>query len=246
MDPLTRFSNRAADYAKYRPSYPRAAIDFILEGLTPADLIAADIGAGTGISSRLLADRGARVMAIEPNDSMRAAALAHPLVDFRAGSGEATGLPAGSIDVITCFQSFHWLRRADAYAEFRRIARGPRRVALAWNIHDVRDPLTAEYHRIMTSVSPEAASLQDRDADDPTLLPESLFSRRKLARLGYRQRLDRNEFIGRIRSSSYFPLEGPPYDRSMAEMLAAFARYADADDRVDLAYETFVHRAELN
>lgn len=53
LNPLTRFSD-TADYVNYRPSYPAAAIDIILEGLAPpTQLLAADIGAGTGISSRL-------------------------------------------------------------------------------------------------------------------------------------------------------------------------------------------------
>ena len=59
MNPQERFSDRAEVYAKYRSSYPPEAIDRILEGVgAPNELIAADIGAGTGISSRLLADRG--------------------------------------------------------------------------------------------------------------------------------------------------------------------------------------------
>lgn len=86
MNPLSRFSDRAADYAKHRPSYPTPAIDAILEGFgEPPQLVAADIGAGTGISSRLLAERGVRVIAIEPNAAMREAASPHPLVEFREG-----------------------------------------------------------------------------------------------------------------------------------------------------------------
>src|SRR5438093_12045072 len=74
LDPVGRFSDRAQDYVKYRPGYPAAAFDAIVAGLgASADLIAADVGAGTGISARLLADRGVRVIAIEPNREMPAA-----------------------------------------------------------------------------------------------------------------------------------------------------------------------------
>ena len=87
MNPQQRFSDRAEDYAKYRPSYPSEAIDSILEGLeAPERLIAADIGAGTGISSRLFAARGVKVIAIEPNAAMREAEITHPLVEFRQTS----------------------------------------------------------------------------------------------------------------------------------------------------------------
>ena len=111
--PTERFSSRAEDYAKHRPTYPPEAIAQLLTGLgdppqlvaadlvaadlVAADLVAADIGAGTGISARLLAELGMRVMAIEPNVAMRAAADPHPLVEFRAGVAEQTGLAAQSI-----------------------------------------------------------------------------------------------------------------------------------------------------
>ncbi len=61
MDPTGRFSDRAADYVKYRPDYPIAAIDHMLQGLgEPSRLVAADVGAGTGISTRMAAERGPR------------------------------------------------------------------------------------------------------------------------------------------------------------------------------------------
>ncbi|MBN3947811.1 MAG: methyltransferase domain-containing protein [Nostoc sp. NMS7] len=84
LNPLNRFSERAEDYVKYRPSYPADAIDIILEGLGEnSQLVATDIGAGTGIDSRLLAERGVNVIAIEPNAAMREAAKPHPLIEFR-------------------------------------------------------------------------------------------------------------------------------------------------------------------
>src|SRR5580765_3969802 len=89
QEPTHRFSDRAQAYRRFRPAYPPAAIDSMLEGLAPragaASLVAVDLGAGTGISSRLLAARGVRVIAIEPNPEMRAAADAHQLVEYRDG-----------------------------------------------------------------------------------------------------------------------------------------------------------------
>lgn len=72
LNPASLFSGRATDYAKYRPSYPKEAITTILEGLDhPSQLVAADVGAGTGIASRLLAKRGIRVIANFVQSSMR-------------------------------------------------------------------------------------------------------------------------------------------------------------------------------
>ncbi|NJR15781.1 MAG: methyltransferase domain-containing protein [Calothrix sp. CSU_2_0] len=108
LDPLNRFSNRAEDYVKYRPIYPPEVINITLEGLAPASqLIVADIGAGTGIASRLLAERGVNVIAVEPNAAMREAAEPHPQIEFRNGSAETTKLPDTSVDLVTCFQALN-------------------------------------------------------------------------------------------------------------------------------------------
>ena len=88
-DTVGRFNDRAADYVKYRPTYPVAAIDAILDGLRPPErLLAADVGAGTGISARLLGDRGVRVIAVEPGEAMRGAAAPHARVSWIAGRAE--------------------------------------------------------------------------------------------------------------------------------------------------------------
>src|SRR5204862_7408313 len=67
-DPRDRFSNLSDLYHKYRPTYPAEVIDYVLS-LAPTGRIA-DLGCGTGISTRLLAARGRDVVGIDPNDAM--------------------------------------------------------------------------------------------------------------------------------------------------------------------------------
>lgn len=87
-DPTKRFSDRVDDYERSRPTYPDAAIDAILDGLAdPATITAADVGAGTGISARLLAARSVHVHAIEPNDAMREAGRRRPATLIQGGAG---------------------------------------------------------------------------------------------------------------------------------------------------------------
>src|SRR4051812_16005495 len=115
---VTRFDDRATDYVKYRPTYPAEAVDAILDGLGPYDqIVAADIGAGTGISARLLGDRGVFVVAVEPGEAMRSAAAPHPNVTWTAGQAEATGLRSDSMALVLCAQSFHWFKPAEALVE---------------------------------------------------------------------------------------------------------------------------------
>src|SRR5262245_21600195 len=80
MNPTGRFSGLAELYARCRPDYPAAALDFVLSrcGLAPGALLV-DVGCGTGIAARLFAGRGLRVVGVEPNADMRRRAEAEPL-----------------------------------------------------------------------------------------------------------------------------------------------------------------------
>ena len=148
MKPTVRFGTRAKAYAAFRPSYPPGAIDAVLQGLgPPGELTIADIGAGTGISARLFAQRGASVIAIEPNAQMRGAADPDDRVQWRDGTGEATGLAGRSVDVAVACQAFPWFATPEALAELARIAR--RRAAVLQYERDERDPFTRAYGEIV-------------------------------------------------------------------------------------------------
>ena len=154
LSPLNRFSSRAEDYAKYRPSYPTQAIDTILAGLATADeLVAVDIGAGTGIAAQLLAERGVSVIAVEPNAEMRGAIQEHGKIRVCNAAAEDTSLADGSVDLVTCFQAFHWFNPELALIEFHRILKQKGRLALVWNNRDKTDELTNEYSNLVRAIS---------------------------------------------------------------------------------------------
>jgi SAM-dependent methyltransferase len=244
MDPVGRFSDRAADYVRYRPDYPAAAIGHVLEGLgDPALLTAADVGAGTGISSRLLAERGVQVIAVEPNEAMRAAAAPHPRVAWREGTGEATGLAPGSADLVVCAQAFHWFRQREALAEFHRILRPRGRVALVWNTRSRSDPLTRGYIEAIRAVNGEHPA-ETRAFEPDVVSADGWFTPAVLRTFDHAQALDRAGLIGRSVSASYVPKEGEPFDRLVGMLDALYERHRDADGLVTLRYVTEVWGAE--
>ena len=72
LQPITRFSNRVSNYARYRPSYPEDVIRFLQKAIgLRKDWKIADIGSGTGIFSELLLRNGYKVWGVEPNKEMR-------------------------------------------------------------------------------------------------------------------------------------------------------------------------------
>ncbi len=138
MKPTERFSNRVHNYVKFRRGYPLELIDLFRSRIKlRKSAVIADIGSGTGISSRLFLENGNRVFGIEPNDEMRKAAEAG-LANFPnflsvSGTSDNTGLPVQSVDFIVAAQAFHWFEKTKTRLEFSRILRENGYVVLIWN-----------------------------------------------------------------------------------------------------------------
>jgi SAM-dependent methyltransferase len=236
-----RFSSRAPAYASYRPAYPSEAIDAVLAGLGDAhDLTIADVGAGTGISARLFADRGAAVVAIEPNAAMREAATGHPRVRWIDGIAERTGLAGASVDLVAACQAFHWFAMQAAMSEFARIAR--RRAALLQYERDERNAFSKAYGDIVRSYARDDTETRRMAA----LATFGAFPNARVARSEYSssQRLGLDDLLGRAASSSYLPDAGPAREALRRDLRAAFERYQQAG-RVDLVMVTIALVADF-
>lgn len=236
MKSTERFGARAEAYAAFRPTYPPGAIDAALDGLgDPEFLTIADVGAGTGISARLFAERGASVIAIEPNAKMRAAAEPHPLVTWRDGTGEHTGHDDASVDAIVACQALHWFATPQALREFRRVAR--RRAVVLQYERDERDEFTRAYGEIVRAyATDDTEALRRRALDVFAAFPGVRVTQ---SEHGSRQRLDCEALLGRASSSSYLPSSGPQAESLRRDLRALFDRYA-RDGHVDLAMVTYV------
>jgi len=249
QNPLDRFSNRAQDYARYRPSYPAEAIAALLDGLgDPATLTVADIGAGTGIGARLLGDRQITVTAVEPNAAMRDMALPHPNVTFHAAPAEDTQLPDHSFDLITCCQAFHWFNTPLALAEFQRILKPRGRLGLLWNKRTTEDPFTEKYEDIIRRASDRQVKVltEFQAADRVSHSPQ--FKNYRLQVFQWKRPMTYEEIVGLTLSASYLPKSGEAYDAMRQELDALFdqwARVGEGGDRqILMAYHTDLHLAE--
>src|SRR5665213_3108632 len=192
-----RFSGRAGDYAAGRPSYPEAALDVLFEGLgDAAEIVVADLGAGTGISSRQL-----------------------------AASAEHTGLGEASIDLAAAFQAFHWFDHPKALAEIVRILRPGGRAALVYNERDESDPFTAAYGDIVRKYATDATERRRADGIEVFLAYEAWVAKHRIE-VRNQYALDLDGVLARARSTSYLPKDGPIANDLHAEIRALVARFA--------------------
>lgn len=252
-DETARFSGRVDEYVKARPSYPAGVLAILREQCALcASSVVADLGSGTGIFTRLLLESGASVLAVEPNDEMRAAAeeMLGETPGFRsvAGRAERTTLADASVDLVTAAQAFHWFDVEQTRIEIARILRpvatggeGPSTVALIWNDRDLdATPFSRAYEELLIRHCPKYLELQgksDTHAKFDALLGRGLWSRRAVPN---EQQLDREGLVGRLLSSSYAPRAGEPHhDEMIAELLDAFDRHQERG-RITMLYATVV------
>jgi SAM-dependent methyltransferase len=245
-NPTGRFDGLAGTYAKFRPDYPSQAIDWILERLPNPRGLIVDVGCGTGISTRQLAERGCRVIGIEPNESMRAEAATTASagkVDYRAGRAEATGLQSDSADAVLAAQAFHWFDPDAALREFHRLIGDKGWANLLWNIANLDDPFTAGYWSILRESSPEPEVVEEpHHLTGQALLESPLFEDGAVRSTPHGQCLDEAGLLGRSFSASFAPKACDASRRIAERMSELFARYA-VNDRVSIAYRTTVYQA---
>ncbi|MFJ8543931.1 class I SAM-dependent methyltransferase [Streptomyces sp. NPDC093586] len=141
------FNAAAARYAANRPSYPPALFDAIeeLSGRPLAGSRVADVGAGTGIATARLRERGAYVIAVEPGAGMAAEfRRGLPDVPILRGDGNTLPLADHSVDLLTYAQAWHWTDPARAVPEALRVLRPGGALALWWNTDALDVPWIAE------------------------------------------------------------------------------------------------------
>lgn len=143
------FDVAAAQYAASRPAYPAALFDRVEQfaGAPLACSRVADVGAGTGIASLLLRQRGADVIAVEPGAAMAAEfRQVLPTVPIVRGDGNALPLAEASRDLITYAQSWQWTDPGRSVPEAVRVLRAGGALAIWWNTTAFDVPWIREQH----------------------------------------------------------------------------------------------------
>src|ERR1700704_2991938 len=163
------FGAAAEVYERARPSYPQAAVDWIVDrcGLAPGRVVA-DIGAGTGKLTRLLVPSGARVIGVEPLPEMRAKLVqTTPDAEALDGTAEAIPLADESVDAVTVAQAFHWFDHDAALRELHRVLRADGRPLLNLNNRALDDPWQEAIEELLAPGRGALAAQQDGSWREP-------------------------------------------------------------------------------
>jgi SAM-dependent methyltransferase len=250
-DPTQRFTGRVDNYARHRPSYPRAILSLLETrcGLTSASVVA-DVGSGTGILSELFLENGNRVFGVEPNEEMRKAGekRLEQYLSFTsvAGTAEATTLDDARVDFVTAGQAFHWFDVERTQTEFGRILRPGGWVVVIWNARRRgTTPFLAAYERLLREHGTDYEQVE-HGRSGAGMVDEFFGSD------GYEtktfdnaQTFDLDGLKGRLLSSSYVPRPGEPGSEAALREAEELFHEHQMDGKVTIEYDTKVYYGDL-
>lgn len=249
---MEHFTKTVQDYIKYRPSYPKEVLDVLVNecDLTKNKIIA-DIGAGTGILSKLLLDAGNSVYGVEPNQAMRKAAETY-LKDYSNfhsidGTAEETKLNDHSVDLVTVGTAFHWFDAEKTKIEFQRILKSPGWVLLVWNVRDIEHSnLLRDYEKLILEYGTDYRESSASKFDLSAL--ENFFSPHKMTTRSFKnaQLLDWEGLKGRLLSTSYsLRSDDEKYSDMLSALKNIFNQY-QKNGVVEFLYQTKLHYGCIN
>lgn len=233
------FGKAVDEYERARPSYPRLAVDWLVPDDAQKVL---DLGAGTGKFTRSLVERGLDVLAVEPDDAMRAAlSAALPTVRALAGTAENIPLPDASIDLVTAAQAWHWVDEECALPEAARVLRPGGSLALIWNIRNESEPWVQRLREIMGGSEAEGAMQHEITIGAP-------FGKTERFTVDWRKTTNLDELLTLVASRSYIITAS---EECRAEIFDGVRELVATDpaligrDQFELPYRTYCFRAVL-
>jgi SAM-dependent methyltransferase len=231
-----RFDEVAGSYAAGRPSYPEAAVDWLVGGRAVTDVL--DLGAGGGALTRALATRAARVVAAEPSRNLLVELrTVSPAISAVESAAERLPFLDASFDAVTVATAFHWFDHDRALPEIARVLRPGGRLGLVWNTREIGESWTRELGELLTSVQPPGLR-GDWGTNSVRALDGSVsFSAPEYAKFRHTQRLDLAGLLNLVASRSYVVALEPHVRSSLlSDVTALFDSNADPGGSVEMTY----------
>lgn len=252
MDNTQKFTGKADIYAKYRPSYPVEAVEFILGKIHADEPKIADIGAGTGIFTKLLLENTSDITiicAVEPNEDMRR--KMQPLVEkyfdlYSIGAtAENTTLPDNGFDLVTVAQAFRLFDKQKFRKECQRILKPNGTVALIWNSLDKNSKMTDEYNNISKKYCEGFVRLQ-KNSPKPQDFDDFFGGEYIKKSISNPIVLDKKRFINHALLAPYsIKPEDKAFEEYIAELESYFEKYQE-NGIITIANVTEIYIGELN
>lgn len=239
----TTFDHVAAAYDAARPDYPGPLYDAVESALGQPLLRAtvADVGAGTGIASRALAGRGARVVAVDPGPRVLQLLLSRSTSRISAvvGDGNALPLRSESFDLVTYAQSWHWTDPSRSGPEAARVLHDRGVLATWWNVMTVEDQPWWQRFAAAAEAANTTYDSTERDMDwGATIEAAGCFAWVRPVAVPWTRTVDVEALVTDYSSHSYVAELAAQEQQALLEVLRSGLRDAFPDGVAVLPYVT--------
>lgn len=246
-EPATSFGSVADSYDKVRPGPVPAAVDWLL----PDDCsVAVDLAAGTGLFSRAIEGRVPRVVAVEPDERMRAVlAQRSPGVQVLAGKAEDIPLPDSCADAVLVSTAWHWFDPERAVPEIARVLKDGGRLGIVWTSRDRDQDWVAELDLIRDARAREPETIAEVRAQlerhHSVALPATApFGTPQVASFGLTRTVTLDDTLGWLATSSAF-ITAAAEDREarLRQLRASLTEHTGDGGLVDMPLRSWCWRA---
>ena len=241
---VVSFDGVVDEYDSARPSYP----DGVYEALGPLDgVLVVEGGAGTGLATRALIERGAHVIPFDAGVTILARA-ARRTPDLTAVVADGAWLPFRDrcADLMCFAQAWHWLAPDRRCSEAARVLRPGGRWAGWWSHAraDGEDWFDSSWSAIEAACP--GVHRDQRDIDWGTDLTNSgLFTVDRRVDVPWERRIDNATWLTDLSSHSYITaMEAPERDRLLATVRRTIDQAFPAGE-MRVAYNTRLWIAHL-
>lgn len=238
-----KFTGKADVYDKYRPAYPAEIVQWLYDKTRAATV--ADVGAGTGRFTKCLSAKPWKITAVEPNADMRERLRENcPNAEILNASAERTGIAAGSIDLVTAAQAFHWFDREQFKAECQRILTPNGRIALVWNNHREND-FRRDRDEVLMKYCGICDSVGGGEKDGDLFLRNEYFSEMEYFSATHSVSMDEEQFVGYSLSHSYSLKKDDEQYEAFVDALRGIVRKHQRNGTVEVLYEATCYLGTL-
>lgn len=243
-DRALSFGQAAEHYDRHRPTYPRAAVEWAL-GTNPLRVV--DLGAGTGLLTRVLLTAQHNVLPVEPDAEMRdELERVTPGVKSLDGSAERIPLPDDSVDAVVAGQAYHWFNADLAHPEIARVLKPGGTFAPMWNARDDSVSWVAELSEVAElthdgSSAVGSGYLVDTFGHDFTTPERAVFA--------HSETLTADSLLKLVKSHSHYLTSAASHQAEIDEGVRALAsEHPDIalHESFELPYLTYVYRARYD
>ena len=241
------YTEHASHYDK-RADYSSDAIEDLLKAIdcSPSRPVA-DIGAGTGKLTKELLKHGLSVRSVEPNDAMRAIGIQNTKgksATWSIGTGEATGLPTGSVYAVFFGSSFNVVDQRLTLSEVSRILVPNGWFACMWNHRDLDDPIQQRIESIIKSSIPSYSYGSRREDPTDVIDKSGYFSATRSIEGNFTWKMPRADVVTAWKSHATLKREASS-DLLFDNIIQQIADYLDGLPKViDVPYTTRIYFAQ--